>query len=146
MDVQDIMTTDLVTATREESLQAAVSRMLDHRVGSVIVVDGSEPVGIVTETDVLAVGTTYERPFAEIPVTRAMSGNPVTIAPDTSLESAIDTLHDHGIKKLPVVSDGELVGVVTMTDFVYQQHDLVGEVEKLERERQRALEGVDVEE
>ena len=135
MDVRDIMSTDLVTVTRGQSLQETVTRMLDDRVGSAIVVSGPEPVGIVTETDVLAVGTTYERPFEEIPVTRAMSGNPVTTEPDTSLETAMGILHDYGIKKLPVVEDGGLVGIVTLTDFVYHQHDLASEAEKLERER-----------
>ncbi|MGM0399211.1 MAG: CBS domain-containing protein [Halobacteriota archaeon] len=143
MDVRAIMSTDLVTVTREKSLQETVTRMLDDRVGSVIVVEGSEPVGIVTETDVLAVGTTYGRPFEEIPVTRAMSVNPVTVDPETSLEAAIEVLHDHGIKKLPVVEDDELVGVVTMTDFVYHQHDLATEAARLERDRTGPLEDTD---
>ncbi|AKH98537.1 CBS domain-containing protein [Halanaeroarchaeum sulfurireducens] len=133
--VRDIMTTDLVTVPLEESLQETVSRMLNNRVGSVVVKSGPEPAGIVTETDVLAVGTTFECAFEEIPVSRAMSANLVTASPDTSIEDAMATLHDHGIKKLPVVEDDELVGIVTMTDFVYHQHELAQEAEKLDRER-----------
>lgn len=135
MNVRDVMSTDLVTITLEENLQEAVTRMLDSRVGSVVVVSGGDPVGIVTETDVLAVGTTFESAFEGIPVTRAMSGNLVTTEPDASLEEAVETMHDYGIKKLPVVDDGELVGVVTMTDLVYHQHELAREAKKLERQR-----------
>jgi CBS domain-containing protein len=139
MDVRDIMSTDLVTVPREQTLQETVSRMLDARVGSAVVESGGEPVGIVTETDVLAVGTTYERPFEEIPVNRAMSGNLVTTTPETSLEDAMETLHDHGIKKLPVLEDGDLVGIVTLTDFVYHQHDLASAARELEAGRSSAL-------
>lgn len=136
MSVRDIMTTEIVTVPVEETLQETVSRMLANRVGSVIVERAGEPVGIVTETDVLAVGSTFERPFEEIPVSRAASENLVTTGPDTSIEEAIGLLHDHGIKKLPVVEGDDLVGIVTLTDLVYHRHDLAAEAEKLERRRE----------
>lgn len=135
MPVRDIMTTDIVTVPLEETLQETVSRMLANRVGSAIVERGDEPVGIVTETDILAVGSTFERPFDEIPVSRAASQNLVTTEPDASIEEAVDRLLDHTIKKLPVVDGDELVGIVTLTDLVYHRHDLAAEAEKLERRR-----------
>lgn len=136
MSVRDIMTTEIVTVPVEETLQETVSRMLANRVGSVVVERAGEPVGIVTETDVLAVGSTFERPFEEIPVSRAASENLVTTEPDTSIEAAIALLHDHGIKKLPVVDGDDLVGIVTLTDLVYHRHDLAEEAKKLERRRE----------
>lgn len=135
MSVRDIMTTEIVTVPAEETLQEAVTRMLADRVGSVVVERGAEPIGIVTETDVIAVGSTFERPFEEIPVSRAASENLVTTGPDTSIEEAIELLHDHGIKKLPVVEGDDLVGIVTLTDLVYHRHDLAAEAKKLERHR-----------
>ncbi|MEF8780228.1 MAG: CBS domain-containing protein [Haloferacaceae archaeon] len=135
MSIREAMSTDLVTITLEENLQAAVTRMLDNRVGSVVVVSGGDPVGIVTETDVLAVGTTFEGSFTEIPISRAMSEDPVTTEPDAPVEQAVETMREYGIKKLPVLEDGELVGVVTMTDLVYHRHDLAREAERLERQR-----------
>ncbi|MFB6094760.1 MAG: CBS domain-containing protein [Halanaeroarchaeum sp.] len=121
MTVADVMTTDLVTAAREEPLQAAVSRMLDHGVGSVLVVADEDLVGLVTETDVLAMGTSFERPFEELTVSRAMSTNLVTTTPETPIEDAVGTLRDHGVKKLPVLDEGDLVGVLTLTDVVYHR-------------------------
>lgn len=135
MNVEEIMTTDLVTVSIEESLQEAVTRMLDARVGSAIVENAGAPVGIVTETDVLAVGTSFDRSFDGIPVSRAMSRNLVTTGPETTLDDAIETMHDHGIKKLPVVDGDELVGIVTMTDFVYTRYELAREAQRLERRR-----------
>lgn len=129
------MSTDLVTISSGGTLQEAVTEMLDERVGCVVVTERDEPVGIITETDVLAVGTTFERPFSEIPVSRAMSANPVTIAPDTSLEESVETMQQYGIKKLPVVEDGSLVGIVTLTDLVYHQHELGDEIEEIESQQ-----------
>lgn len=135
MRIRDIMSTDLITISSGGTLQEAVTKMLDDRVGSVVVQDNDEPTGIITETDVLAVGTTYESPFSEIPVARAMSGNPVTIDPETSLEAAVETMQEYGIKKLPVVEDGTLVGIVTLTDLVYHQQELVEAAKELERQQ-----------
>jgi CBS domain-containing protein len=135
MSIRDIMSTDLITTSSGANLQEAVTLMLDGRVGSVVIAENDEPIGIVTETDVLAVGTAFENPFSEIPVSRAMSANPVTIDPDTSLEEAIRTMQEYGIKKLPVVEDGTLAGIVTLTDLVYHRHELVHEAKELERQQ-----------
>lgn len=129
------MSTELVTISPGGTLQEAVTKMLDERVGSVVVNGEDEPVGIITETDVLAVGTTFESPFSEIPVSRAMSENPVSIGPETSLEESVETMKAYGIKKLPVVEDGSLVGIITLTDLVYQQHELIDEIEQIEQQR-----------
>lgn len=135
MSIREVMSTELVTISPGGTLQEAVTKMLDERVGSVVVNGEDEPVGIITETDVLAVGTTFESPFSEIPVSRAMSGNPVSIGPETSLEESVETMKAYGIKKLPVVEDGSLVGIITLTDLVYQQHELIDEIEQIEQQR-----------
>lgn len=135
MSIRDIMSTDLITTSSGANLQEAVTLMLDGRVGSVVIAENDEPVGIVTETDVLAVGTTFENPFSEIPVVRAMSSDPVTIGPETSLQETVETMKAYGIKKLPVVEDGSVVGIVTLTDLVYHQQGLVEEAKRLERQR-----------
>lgn len=135
MSIREIMSTDLVTISSGGTLQEAVTKMLDDRVGSVVVQDNDEPTGIITETDVLAVGTTFDNPFSEIPVARAMTGDPETIAPETALERTVETMQEYGIKKLPVVEDGTLVGIVTLTDLVYHQQELVEEAKELERQQ-----------
>ena len=64
-----------------------------------------------------------------------MSEDPVTIGPETSPEEAVKTMKEYGIKKLPVVEGGSLVGVVTLTDLVYHQRDLIDAAEELERKQ-----------
>jgi CBS domain-containing protein len=131
MSVSDIMTEDLVTVSLGASLNEAVDRMLERRVGSVVVTDGDGATGIVTETDVLAAAS-YDRPLADIPVSRARSESVVTIDPDASLEAAVERMHDYGIKKLVVGEEADPVGIVTLTDLVYHRYELAQEAKQLD--------------
>ena len=132
MSVRDLMTTDLVTVELGETLEAAVEQMLANRTGSVLVTNGPGPVGIITETDVLAAGSGTERPFPDIPVSRAMSPNLVTIDPGASPEAAIERMGEYGIKKL-VVSPGDGVsGIVTTTDLLAHRTDLADRVTEID--------------
>lgn len=135
MKIREVMTDDLVTVPLERSLHTAVENMLEHRVGSVLVTAGQEYVGIITETDVLALGVGFEQPFADIPVSRAMSEPLVTIEAGARIDDAVETMHEYRIKKLPVTESEEVVGVLTMTDLVYHHAELVPEAKKLEADR-----------
>lgn len=135
MALAELMSTKLITVPLGVTLDAAVNEMLGNRVGSVLVVDGDEPVGIITETDVLAAGSGTERPFSDIPVSRAMSPNLVTIDPDATAESAIERMQEYGIKKLVVTEDGTLTGIVTTTDLVVHRTDLAEDVTAIDRQQ-----------
>ena len=129
--VEEAMTTDLVTCPVEESLQAGVERMIRNRVGSVIVHEEKTPVGIVTETDSLYAGCVTERPFTEIPVRKVMSNPLNTITPKKTLRRATERMHEEGIKKLVVVEDMDLVGIITTQDIIEAYHDLKAEIRNL---------------
>lgn len=135
MTVRDAMSRDLVTVSIEDTVEEAAKRMLNRTVGSVLVTSGDNPTGILTETDIIAAGVQFGRPFDDIPVSRAMSGDLVTISPDASLLQAIKTMQDNDVKKLPVVEEMEVVGIVTMTDVVRHQSDLLTAVRQFEDRR-----------
>ncbi len=135
MSIADLMSTDLVTVPLGATLDRAVDEMLGNRTGSVLVVDGDEQVGIITETDVLAAGSGTERPFKDIPVSRAMSPNLVTIESDATAESAIERMKEYGIKKLVVTEDEQLRGIVTTTDLLTHRTDLAEEVTAIDRQQ-----------
>jgi len=67
----------------------AVGRMLRERVGSVVVTRDANPAGILTETDALKAGYLSERPFAEVPVSKAASGPLVTVSPGATVRKAV---------------------------------------------------------
>lgn len=135
MSLADLMSTEVVTVPLGVTLDVAVDEMLGNQVGSVLVVDGAEPVGIITETDVLAAGSGTGRPFEDIPVSRAMSPNLVTIDPEETAETAIERMQDYGIKKLVVTEGGTLAGIVTTTDLVVHRTDLAEEVTAIDRQQ-----------
>lgn len=141
MLVEEVMTTDLVTCETDASLEAVAERMARRRVGSVLVCEDGDPVGIVTETDLIGVGYRTGRPFAEIPVSEATSRPLVTVPGDRTLRRATERMAAEGVKKLPVADDLEIVGIVTLTDVVYHFSDVKREIHEMEqrsfRERER---------
>lgn len=116
--VKDIMTEDVVTVTPETSVYVVARIMADEGVGSVVVVVGEKPVGIITERDmvrkVLAVGLSPKRTPAE----QIMSSPVVVVGENTSLHEAIEIMAQNRIRRLLVVRGEKLVGVVSVTDIV----------------------------
>lgn len=138
MRVRDLMTTEVITAERGESLADAVERMLAGRAGSVVVIsDADAPVGIVTSSDVLRATLEAGTPLADLTVEEALSEPLVTIEPDAPVNRALDTMADHGIKKLPVIDALSLVGIVTTTDVARELPDYVSTVRNIEAKGSR---------
>lgn len=133
------MVDSVVTARVSASLEQVVEKMLEARVGSVIVVEDGTPLGIITETDVLLAGYRADRCFGDIPAKPVASSPLITVEPDTTVRMAVDRMRENGIKKLPVQDDLDLVGIVTKSDIVAAQPDLVDEAIHNE-ERQAAWE------
>jgi CBS domain-containing protein len=135
MLVRELMTTDLVTAPIESTMQQAAKRMLSARVGSLIITNDGTPTGIITESDALTVGYAADKPFSAVPVRAAMSHPLVTVEPTVTVRAATNRMIDEEIKKLPVVSELELHGILTMTDIVRSHSDLVNEARQIEQGR-----------
>lgn len=137
MLVEDIMSTEVVTVDHEAPLQTAVVSMLESSVGSVIVERDGTPTGICTQTDALVAAAKTERPLSDISVSSAMTADLVTGTATTTVRKAVRTMNQHGITKLPITADFEVVGVVTMTDVVQHHTQLISEAHRLESDRTR---------
>lgn len=114
--VADIMSSPVVTAATTDLLSDAATRMEKHKVGSVVVVDGATPVGILTERDMVRLAA--EGADGTARVGDWMTTDPYTIAPDVEVADAWNTLAERGYRHIPVVDGGELVGLVSMRDLV----------------------------
>jgi CBS domain-containing protein len=132
MLVRDLMTREVVTCDAGKPVHTAAARMLDAGVGSVLITKDGTPLAILTETDVLRAGVITGRPLDDVPVDKAASHPLQTIAPDATVRSAVNRMNDGGIKKLPVVTDTELVGIVTQGDIVAHYTDFVREAHRLD--------------
>jgi citrate synthase len=115
--VADVMSSPVLTATPSETLADAAAHMQAHRVGSVVVVDGDRPIGILTERDLIRFAAAGHDPSAT-KVSEWMTEDPYTVDPDTEVGKAWDTLSEKGYRHIPVVQDGALVGVISMRDLV----------------------------
>ena len=115
--VADIMSSPSVTATPSETIAVAASRMREEKVGSVVVVDGTRPIGILTERDLVRFGASGADGSAS-KVSEWMTEDPDTVAPEVEVVDAWKSLAEHGYRHIPVVSNGELVGIVSMRDLM----------------------------
>lgn len=127
MLVRELMTTDVVTVEAAASVRTAVRTMLEADVGCVLVMEESVPVGIFTKTDALVVGYECDCPFSTIDVTEGMSDDLVTGDPEMTVREAATRMTRETIKKLPIVEDFEVVGIITVTDIVSEHSALLEE-------------------
>ena len=120
LTIAEVMTAPPVTALASEPISSAAARMAAQRVGSVIVVDrdpGGRPTGILTERDLLRLAAVGADPTAD-KVGEWMTSDPEVVAPGADIVDVLSRLRHSGYRHLPVVSDDELVGVVTMRDLM----------------------------
>ncbi|HKW73656.1 MAG TPA: CBS domain-containing protein [Candidatus Dormibacteraeota bacterium] len=114
--IRDVMKTHLHTVGPTDTVGEAVAVMAQNRVGSVLVMDNDQLLGIFTERDtVRALSLSHDAPRHEI--VSWMTRNPKTITPDTDGEDALRIMLDNGFRHLPVVENGKIVGMVSMRDL-----------------------------
>ena len=92
--------------------------MLRHSISGLPVVDNGRLVGIISDFDALNLLITADEPEMVVPVARYMSTEVISVPDDAPLETAAQILRKFGIRRLPVVRDGNLVGVVSRRDLM----------------------------
>jgi len=115
--LRDIMTAEVLTTSAERSVAEVTSMMVKVRVGSAVVMQGSWLAGILTERDVLRAAASGSD-LTKSPVSEWMTRNPITAAPDTTLEEAAEVMLSNGFRHLPVVEGRELQGMVSIRDVL----------------------------
>ncbi|HLH62982.1 MAG TPA: CBS domain-containing protein [Ktedonobacteraceae bacterium] len=113
MKAEDVMTTRVITVTEQQSKQEAARLLSQHRISGLPVVnDENAVVGVVSEFDVISKqGQT---------VGQIMSRDVISVTPDTDLEVVRTILVNERIKRLPVLDQGRLVGIISRADLVRQ--------------------------
>ena len=115
--VKDIMSSDIISVDSSTSIRDAVKKMENAKVGSVIVMEKNELLGIVTDRD-FAIKIAADSCSLDAPIKEIIPTAVYTIGPDDTIWQAADLMHIRNIKKIPVIDNNKVVGVITATDLV----------------------------
>ena len=113
------MTKNPITVDFDTPVRKVLQTMIDRDIGSLIVMKQGNPVGIITERDVTRISlrlTTGQNIYEDI-VGRLMSSPIITVPPDTPVRQAIELMVTRKIRRLPIVDQARLVGIVTERDL-----------------------------
>ena len=120
MNIREVMTPNPQCVAPGDSIQNAARIMRDCDTGAVPVVDNGRPVGIVTDRDIVvravADGGQLNRPVRDI-----VSSNIICISPDMSTHEAADLMSEHQVRRLPVVENERIVGIVSLGDLAVKE-------------------------
>lgn len=137
MQLREIMTGGVITATPESSTASVARLMREHRVGSVVIVDAAgSPLAMITDRDiavrVFAAGVDPETAAGEHASRPLVCGEP-----EMELEEAAALMVQHRVRRLPVVDAGRLAGIVTLDDIAVR----TGNLEVAQRMTAEVIEG-----
>ena len=111
------MTEEVITIDTNKSVFEAAELMSSKGLGCIIVVIKAFPVGIITERDIVR-RIVAKRSSPDVKVTEVMTKTLITVDPDTSLKEAARVMSTNKIRRLPVLKNNKLVGIVVASDFV----------------------------
>jgi len=121
MKIRDILRhkgRHVVTASEGDSVLRAVRVLVDHNIGGVVVVDGQEVVGILTERDILRLVANKPDELQALKVGQVMTRDVIKVAPDDDLSDVANLMTENRVRHLPVVERGRVAGIVTIGDVV----------------------------
>lgn len=117
MKVRDVMSSNVESCSNQDSLQAVASKMESLNVGAIPVVENGQVVGMITDRDLALRGIGHN---GNGHASQVMSNNIVTIDADADLQEASSLMAQHQIRRLPVVENGNLVGMLSLGDLAVQ--------------------------
>lgn len=117
--VKDLMTRDVITIDQRKSVLDAAVLMNEKKIGCLVVMDGQTPVGIVTERDFVR-RLVIKNLLSNVPISLLMSTPLITIDPDASLRKAGRLMMKNNVRRLPVIKENKLIGIIVASDFARQ--------------------------
>lgn len=117
--VKDLMIKDVVTIDLCKTVFDAAMLMSERRKGCLVILDGEGPIGIVTERDFVR-RVVAKKLQLDTKVSEIMSKPLITVDPDSSLKEAARLMLENKIRRLPIVKESRLVGIIVASDFARQ--------------------------
>ncbi|MEH6942853.1 DUF294 nucleotidyltransferase-like domain-containing protein [Bacillus sp. JJ722] len=120
--VQDIMSSTIITSSPEESVQEVAKKMIHNRISSVLIMDGNQLKGIVTERDIVERIVVQNRTYQEL-AKDVMTENPITISRFSYYYEALSMMVLNGVNRLPVEDQGTVCGMLTLSDLMRKKNE-----------------------
>src|SRR3954451_24526093 len=122
-NIRDVMTSNPCTIDAEKSVAYAAKMMLEEDVGLAPIVEGDRLIGMLTDRDIATRVAAEGRDPDQVKVRDVASKQLITIDPTEDLDEALRKMAKHQVRRLPVVEDGRLVGVVAQADIAREGDD-----------------------
>ncbi len=136
--VRDIMSKDVKVVRPDTTMKEVVATMNKLGIGSILVVQGERPVGIITERDILRREVEPCLAPETLTAKHVMTSPVITINEEASIEEAARLMAKKRAKRLPVMNNGKLVGILTYTDIVFKVPTMLSVLEELVRPYRRS--------
>ena len=118
VSVAEVMNKTVITMDINTDIPAIAREMVKHDAGSVIITENEKAMGIITERDLVRDIIAKDRKPGKVNVSKILSSPLVTVEPETSVVKASEIMLKANIKRLPVLEDGTIIGVVSNTDIL----------------------------
>jgi len=118
--VSEIMSHDIQTCTPLDNVFEVAVKMKEWDVGSIPIVENNQLLGMITDRDLVVKGIAEKHP-GSYQVTKVMSDSLFTISPEASVDEAAQLMANHQIRRLPVLEDGQIVGMISLGDLSLNQ-------------------------
>ncbi|MBC9728699.1 CBS domain-containing protein [Streptomyces sp. TRM68367] len=119
--VRDVMTPGVVAVRPDASLVEAAQLMRAQNIGDVVVADGQQVVGMLTDRDIAVRAVADGADPLAVSVRTVCTPNPLVVAPDDPVTAAVALMREHAVRRLPVVEAGLPVGIVSLGDLAEAQ-------------------------
>ena len=125
MKVREIMSRPIVTEDEDALVIEIVKKMAELRIGSVVITSEGKPAGIITERDLALKAVLKDKPATTVKAKEIMSSPLVTIDPEASVDEATELAVKEHLKRLPVVENGVLVGIISVRNILTRKPEYV---------------------
>jgi CBS domain-containing protein len=136
--VRDIMQKNVITIQEDKSALDAAKLLSEKDISFLVIVKDDKPIGVITEKDFVRKIAAQDKQSSLIPLSEIMSYKFRWVEPSTEIEDAVQKMLNHNIRRLIVLEDEKLVGVITqtdLTDFLRSKLLIEGTVKNIESEK-----------
>jgi CBS domain-containing protein len=121
MSIQSILDRnrrEVITIRATETVKSAADRMREHSIAALVVKSGDAIIGLISEREIVHAVSRHGERALSMAVADVVTHATITVAPDDTLKRAMSLMTYHGVRHLPAIADGKLVGIVSIGDVV----------------------------